>query len=202
MPSSKTELFYERNPKPASSLNWAGRLIIIAVFMSVVFLSAGCGTSIHDAVARYDIDFVAAMLKENPELIHAVDGKGKTALHAAVTYRRVEMMPLLVDYGADVNAKDITGMTPLHIAGMLGRSEEAAWLIEHGADPLIEDDFGDTPMHTAIVFGRGQIIKLLVEHGVTPDRPNGKGEKPADIAKAYRQEKVAQYLDFLIQHGK
>ena len=111
-------------------------------------------------------------------------------------------MPLLGGLRRNVNAKDITGMTPLHIAGMLGRSEEAAWLIEHGADPLIEDDFGDTPMHTAIVFGRGQIIKLLVEHGVTPDRPNGKGEKPADIAKAYRQEKVAQYLDFLIQHGK
>ena len=81
---------------------------------------------------------------------------------------------------------------------MLGRSEEAAWLLAHGADPLIEDEYGDTPLHTAVVFGHGQIIKLLVEKGISPDRPNGKNERPLEIAKKYRQEKVARYLNHLM----
>jgi ankyrin repeat protein len=188
--------------KPLLSQNQSGYFILTMVITAAPFLLTGCGTSIHDAVARHDCEFVAAMLKENPDIIHVVDSKGKTALHAAVSYSKVEMMPLLVEAGANINSQDITGMTPLHVAGMLGRAEEAAWLLEHGADPSIEDDFGDTPLHTAAVFGSGQIIKLLVAHGVSPEKPNGNGESLVAIAKAYRQEKVVQYLDFLSSREK
>ena len=175
------------------------RFIVTALLLCIsLLLLAGCTPSIHDAVARKDAICVKAMLERNPALVRAVDGKNKTAFHTAVTYQKMEVMPLLLEYGADINATDITGMTPLHVAGMLGRSEEAAWLLAHGADPLIEDEYGDTPLHTAVVFGHGQIIKLLVEKGISPDRPNGKNERPLEIAKKYRQEKVARYLNHLM----
>jgi uncharacterized protein len=169
---------------------------VVAACMSVL-LFAGCSPSIHDAVARSGPDFVAALLEKNPDRILLTDGKGKTALHAAVTYGRTDLMPLLLKYDANANRQDITGMTPLHVAGMLGRLDEAKWLLAHGADPLIEDKYGDTPLHTAVVFGHGQIIKLLVEHGISPERPNGNGETPITIATNYRQEKVVKYLNYL-----
>ena len=169
---------------------------LTALLVAVSFL-AGCTPSIHDVVARQETDQVNAMLMKNPGLVHTLDGKQKTPLHAAVTYRKMDVMPVLLEYGADINRKDITGMTPLHVAAMLGRTEAAQWLLEHGADPEIEDNFSDTPLHTAVVFGRGQIIKILTSHGIAPDSPNGKGETPIAIAKTFRQDKVAKYLEYL-----
>ncbi|MCK5862428.1 MAG: ankyrin repeat domain-containing protein [Candidatus Hydrogenedentes bacterium] len=165
--------------------------------LAVLLLTSGCNPSIHDAVARQETVSVKKMLDGNPDLVHALDGKKKTPLHAAVTYRKLEVFPILIDYGANINAADITGMTPLHVAGMLGRYEEAKWLLEHNANPLIEDEYGDTPLHTAVVFGHGHIVKLLIENGLSLDRPNGKNEMPVDIAKAYRQQKIKLYLEYL-----
>ncbi len=171
----------------------------VAVVVAIGMLLAGCGASIHDTVARGDIACVREMLEQNPELVHAQDGKLKTPLHAAVTYRNLDAMPLLLEFGADINGTDVTGMTPLHVAAMLGRRNEAAWLLEHGADTLIEDDYGDTPLHTAAIFGHGQIIAMLAEQGITSDLPNGNGETALAIAKQYRQERVAQFLEHLAQ---
>lgn len=41
---------------------------------------------------------------------------GKTALHKAVSAGKERIAKLLIDYGADVNAKDKTEWTPLHCA--------------------------------------------------------------------------------------
>ena len=175
----------------------AGAILLLCATVS--FFS-GCAPSIHDAIARGDLACVEAMLESSPDLVRALDGKKKTALHAAVTYRKIDALPLLLEHGADISATDATGMTPLHVAGMLGRREEAKWLLAHGANPLLEDVYGDTPLHTAVIFGHGQIIKLLAENGISPDRPNGNNETPLAIAKKYRQEKVERYLIYLMEH--
>ncbi len=173
--------------------------LLPALTLGIALLLAGCGPSIHDTVARGDITCVRDMLEKEPALVHAQDGKLKTPLHAAVTYRKTDVMPLLLEFGADINRVDITGMTPLHVAAMLGRRDEAAFLLEHGADPLLEDHYGDTPLHTAAIFGHGHIIRLLVEQGIKPNLVNGNGETALEIAANYRQERVAQYLEHLMR---
>ncbi len=169
-----------------------------AVVLMCLWLG-GCAPSIHDATARGRIESVKQLLEQSPELVNDCDGKMKTPLHKAVTYKQQEIMELLVAHGAEVNRTDITGMTPLHVAAMLGRRDEASWLLDHGADPLIEDHYGDTPLHTAVIFGHGHIVGMLVKHGISPDAPNGNDETPAVLALAYRQERVAQYLDHLLR---
>jgi len=108
-----------------------------ALLASVCFtVSTGCAPSIHDAIARGNINAVHKLLNENPDLVNARDGKQKTPLHCAVTYKQREVMELLIEKGAAIGARDITGMTPLHVAAMLGRRDEAELLLQHGADPL------------------------------------------------------------------
>lgn len=163
----------------------------------MLLVASGCTPSIHDAIARGNVEVVKSLLDKDPDLVKAVDGKGKTPLHSAVTYKRMDVMELLLDKGADIGARDITGMTPLHVAAMLGRSDEAKWLLEHGADPEVKDDYGDMPIHTAAIFGNGQIIGLFVSQGMSPDIPNGEGQTPEDIAREYRQERVVAYIAHL-----
>ena len=66
-----------------------------------------------DAVERGDKDTVANMLKSDSSLAVAFDDDGATALHHAAFYGHREIVELLHDAGADINARDKThGATP------------------------------------------------------------------------------------------
>jgi len=52
---------------------------------------------------------------------------------------------LLLEHGADPNAKTDNGETPLHEAAFHCNDAAASILIDHGADPTIKDNEGRTP---------------------------------------------------------
>lgn len=60
---------------------------------------------------------------------------GNTALHAAVAGRRIALVDLLLDAGADIDARDGKGLTPLSLATNDGDDVIARRLIARGADP-------------------------------------------------------------------
>lgn len=66
---------------------------------------------------------------------HKVFGPGGRPLHAAVYQRRDDVVRLLLDRGADVNATDHAGWTPLHMAVANGQLELARTLLDAGAGP-------------------------------------------------------------------
>jgi ankyrin repeat protein len=56
---------------------------------------------------------------------------------------------LLLDNGADPNARQQSGFTPLHSAAQHGATELAQLLIERGADPASTTDNGETALSFA-----------------------------------------------------
>lgn len=48
--------------------------------------------------------------------VHATDKKGETALHWASEYGKTELIELLLDNGAQINAKDHYVRTPMALA--------------------------------------------------------------------------------------
>ena len=72
--------------------------------------------------------------------------QGETPLHRAAYDGESEAAALLIDQGADVNAKtESDGYTPLHLATVNTNPEVAALLLDHGADV----NYGRTPLHYA-----------------------------------------------------
>ena len=76
-----------------------------------------------------------------------------------------DILRLLIDAGADVNAKDETDTTALALASKKGDLEMVKFLVENGANVNAEGEHGLTALLWASCFSRFEIAKYLVEHG-------------------------------------
>lgn len=70
---------------------------------------------------------------------------GMAALHEAVLTGNLEVVKLLVKYGADVHQRDEDGWTPLHMACSDGYPEIARYLLSKGASTEVENESGEKP---------------------------------------------------------
>ena len=78
----------------------------------------------------------------------------------AVQERSIEMVTLLLDRGADPNARDTRGFTALHRAAELGELRIVQLLLDRGAYPPGEAE-GHTPQSLAQGRGHTAIVNLL-----------------------------------------
>lgn len=69
---------------------------------------------------------------ESQDVVNSRDEKGRTALHFACGMASADIARVLVDAGADLNARDVDECTPLHMAAIYGRCDCVKLLLEHG----------------------------------------------------------------------
>jgi ankyrin repeat protein len=87
-----------------------------------------------------------------------------TPLHAAVAGKQdLEVVTLLVERGADVNARGATGVTALHLAASRGNEALVEFLLRRGASPSARLDDGKTPAIVAREHGHETVAGRLRE---------------------------------------
>src|SRR5262249_29968111 len=91
------------------------------------------------------------------------------------------LVRLLLDHGADVDAKTQLGSTPLFVAASAnGTAGVAARLLEKGANPDAADNRGVTPLVAAAGVGNTAVAKRLLARGGNPNAyASGMGQKTA-----------------------
>jgi ankyrin repeat protein len=124
----------------------------------------------------------------NGDQVDSPDGHGMAPLHFAVLGNHLDIAGLLLDRGADPNARAAIQMTPLHFASMLGRPELAGLLLRRGARTDARNSNGDTPLHLA---ADDKIVNVLLNAGAEVNARNAQGETPLHTA---RQGSVARTL--------
>jgi hypothetical protein len=92
---------------------------------------------LHYAVSCKKLDFVRSFAKIVDD-INEMDGLGRTCLHYASWEGDCDIARILIESGANVNAREGSygdGKTPLHRAAESGHADMVELLLIHGADP-------------------------------------------------------------------
>jgi len=127
-----------------------------------------CRNALFAAIRAGQADAAGHILDKNPELISATDSTDAfegQPLHLAADCGNKDMLTLLLDRGADVNARDKCGRQPIHLAARVSSPEAADLLIRKGAQIDAQDINGMRPLHWAAVCGNMKIIAFLAEKG-------------------------------------
>ncbi len=89
-------------------------------------------------------------------------------LHTAAREGHYNVVRLLLDRGADVNAFTMMHWSVLHLATFNGREEITRLLLERGADVHAQNDMGRTPFQVVTKNTKKEnpmLAQMLSEHG-------------------------------------
>ncbi|KAF2137373.1 uncharacterized protein K452DRAFT_204832, partial [Aplosporella prunicola CBS 121167] len=95
------------------------------------------------------------------------DSRGRTALHMAASESNSHAIKLLINAGADVNARTSkeTGMeAPIHLA-MFAKDPVVCYLLELGASVDARNNAGETALHMAAWRGNFEATTVLLSYG-------------------------------------
>ena len=131
-------------------------------------------TPLIEAACTMQLEAVQLLFDHHAN-INSQDRVGRTSLHwlLVLAYRGsdeklVDMVRLLLKFGADPNICDNHHRTPLHEASSQGLLEAARLLLSYGAKVDGKDGIENTPFQLASSNGHDELTKLLVEHGAVP----------------------------------
>jgi cytohesin len=139
-----------------------------------------CAKDLHTAASEGDVECVKELLKHRMINPNIKDRRGWMPLHYAVNAGHYDIVWLLLDYGANPNARvgDWTGKTPLHLAVRNQNYDIAELLLNAGAKPDARDEWGRSPLHEAASSGNFLITHLLIERGANVNAVDVDGRTP------------------------
>jgi ankyrin repeat protein len=143
-----------------------------------------------NAVKSGEAERVKKLISENPTLVQSRTLMGKTALHLAVESGDTNMVTLLLQAGADVNAKG-DSVTPLHLAAFAGHAQITETLLTAGAEVnAVGFRHDDTPLHVAALHGHANVVKVLLAHGAAMNAQNMLHKTPLQLAQENQRTNV------------
>ena len=133
----------------------------------VIMMDMGMDIPLHIECLRGELPAVKKLLDEGAD-VNETDQCGKTALMIAAKQSHWQIVPVLLERGADITlrSKEL-GFTAL------SWSCQDTWksvniareLIKHGADVNETDAKGWTPLMKAVLSMNTDLVKLLLKHG-------------------------------------
>ncbi|PVH71017.1 ankyrin [Cadophora sp. DSE1049] len=133
--------------------------------------------------------------------IHACDRQGRTVLHIAAAGQSWEVFQLLVDSGANKEARDIQGRTVFHHAAIKENNDLLDMLMCNDTlkDLNVRDRHGWSPLHWASRSQTGdtRTIELLLKGKnviVERSQPSVHGWTPENIAIFHNASAISSFL--------
>jgi hypothetical protein len=208
---SAVERLLDANPALASASTDRGRSAVMMALFLVndqsflpparnptlqTLLRHGPTLTFFESCAIGDLDAVKKALSQDATLAKSWHPSGLSALHFAAFSGDVAVTKLLLDSGAqiDARARNHQFNTPLQVALLPGNEATARLLLERGADPLVRQERGFAPIHEAAFTGRRDLVDLLLEKGADIDSRANDGRNAITEALRGGHPELADYL--------
>ena len=118
-----------------------------------------------------------------------------TPLCEAARGGHIEVVELLLEYGAKTGVLGEDSSTPLHLAASKGHTAMVKLLLDRGADIQMTDIWKNTPLHQAARFGHKEVAKLLLDRGAqTNSIYNSLASTPLHEAAICGQKDIVKML--------
>ena len=115
-----------------------------------------------EAVASNNMPEVRRLLAQGVNADALTHDYQMSVLMAAVQARRVQMVQLLLDNGADVNYVNVQSKSVLHIAAAYADGDIVHRLLAAGANPMMKANNDATPLHDAVWQHNLSTVKALL----------------------------------------
>ena len=168
-------------------------VFFLAMWSPLVSLAASSegGAELFQAVRDGDVSFLKAHLTKAG--IEVRDRRGATLLMHAAAFGNVETLELLIDAGADVNARNAFDATAL----LWGARDpaKAKLLIARGAGVNSPSKQGRTPLMLAsLAHGGSSVVALMLEKGADVGARDKRGETALGLAATIGEVQTMRLL--------
>ncbi|XP_014677485.1 PREDICTED: palmitoyltransferase ZDHHC17-like [Priapulus caudatus] len=154
---------------------WSKLVALRIYYFRVVQLTVNCATcnqksarkakqvQVQGQLALYELEYY---LSKGASIDNTGGVLASTPLQWAVRQGQLEMVVLLMQYGANPTIMDGDGCCAIHLAAMTGHSNILAYLLAKGQDPNLRDKNGMTPLMWACyrVIGPNP-VRILTGYG-------------------------------------
>ncbi|MDT4897300.1 MAG: hypothetical protein QOH25_2377 [Acidobacteriota bacterium] len=126
--------------------------------------------------------------------LDASNDTGWTALMIATIEGHVDVVRVLLEYGAEVSAENNRGWTALRFAVSMDETEILYMLLAAGAEANIADHEGKTALMQAAGENIEGSLKALLDAGANPQLADNKGQTALMIAQKHGPTKIIKIL--------
>ena len=133
---------------------------------------------------------------EQAKDFNATNIRGYTPLHLAAAKGDSDVVQLLLENGAEVDAVATdSDCTSLHYAASLGHVELCELLVRYGADPDAQTIRLETPLHLAVASGHSDVVALLLKYNARLDIRNKNGMTPLQQAETIKKSEIVTLIN-------
>ena len=141
---------------------------------------------LHDAIKQRRLDQLQRVLKLGLD-VNRRSRENQTTVELTLQMLQqtgwgLDALSILLDAGANPNARTSEGDTPLTYALRYGLEEAAVRLINAKADLSAQDSKGNTPIHYAIERNIPRLFRFLLSERAGINTPNDLGDRPIHLA--------------------
>jgi ankyrin repeat protein len=176
--------------------------LAISMAVAIACSTLAFAGPIHDAARKGDLKKVQSLIQADPTSVNSLDSHGDTPLHLASLHGEVAIAKVLVDAGANVNAKDNAGaFTPGDMWGVISSSnhQDPVGLLTVPGLITQQAGHGYTPVDMAIFsIHHKEMLEFLVSKGGDVNAQAASGATPLFWAVMRDQKDDAE---FLLAHG-
>jgi ankyrin repeat protein len=149
--------------------------------------------TLMDMACLGDLGRIECFIKQGADVNEKSGSNNITPLRGAAELGHVYAAKLLLDKGADIDARDKEGRTVLMVAAEFGLLEVTRFLLDNGADVNAEAE-GLPALSRAAREGHLEIVKLLLEKGADVRAEPSPGWTALQMAHEGGHEEIAELL--------